>query len=241
MHDSNYVCGGVCLCCVPLLLLRIRRGAQSLSTRTQLGSILSTLHTNEERSLHLIIYDPITADPITADQRSFIDFWADRYAGYDEKFYDANVGQELTEERVLGLFVWKNGKPLSKRKRESVIRNFISRRDELEQVSPDESASNLLRRFSKGGVIFRIFWLHCWRPVRFPIYDQHVYRAMRFIESGVLDEIPRNDARKIRTYLDNYISFQSGFDGATSRQVDKALWAFGKFLKENNFPTEAPW
>jgi hypothetical protein len=110
----------------------------------------------------------------------------------------------------------------------------------LVQLSPDESASDLLVRFSEGGAIFRIFWLHCWRPELFPIYDQHVHRAMRFIEAGVREEIPGNDAQKIRSYLDNYLPFHAGFDGIAWRQVDKALWAFGKFLNENNFPTEVP-
>ena len=182
----------------------------------------------------LIIYQPVNADP-----KAFVDFWAARYSYPDQELYDANVGQELTETRILDLFTWKNGTPLSNAKRESVLRNFVARRAELNQVQQNETAANLLSRFSEGGAIWRIFWLHCWQPARFPIYDQHVHRAMRFIQQGVLEEIPVTNPQKIRVYLHSYMAFHTQFDCINFRIVDKALWAFGKFLKENNFPWEA--
>ena len=184
--------------------------------------------------MQLIIYQPINAAPA-----AFIDFWAARYAGYDDTFYMANVGQELTEARILDWFTWKNGTTLSDLKRSSVLRNFVARRGELDQIPRDEPPSALLSRFDEGGAIWRIFWLHCWQPARFPIYDQHVHRAMRFIQAGVLEEIPGTDPQKIRMYLNSYMPFHAGFDGIDHRLMDKALWAFGKFLGENNFPREA--
>jgi hypothetical protein len=71
---------------------------------------------------------------------------------------------------------------------------------------------------------------------RYPIYDQHVHRAMRFIQTGARDEIPAADAQRINAYLDGYVPFHSLFAALDPRQVDKALWAFGKFLSENEFP-----
>lgn len=184
--------------------------------------------------MHLIIYQPVNAVP-----KAFIDFWAARYTGYDDDFYEANVGQELTETRILEWFTWKNGTPLSKLKRKSVLRNFVARRGELDHVPRDETASGFLSRFSEGGAIWRIFWLHCWQPARFPIYDQHVHRAMKFIQAGVPEEIPGGDPQKIRVYLNCYLAFHAQFDGIGYRLVDKALWAFGRFLNENNFPGAA--
>jgi hypothetical protein len=184
--------------------------------------------------VRLLIYEPVKAD-----LKAFIEFWAARYTGYDDDFYHANVGHELTEARILELFEWKNGRRLSEPKRKSVTRNFVERRSELDQIPRDEAASALLTRFSEGGVIFRIFWLHCWQPTRFPIYDQHVHRAMRFIEAGVREEIADKDLDKIRVYIDQYIPFHTRFDSMPHRAVDKALWALGKFVGENNFPDEA--
>jgi hypothetical protein len=80
--------------------------------------------------------------------------------------------------------------------------------------------------------------------VRFPIYDQHVHRAMAFIQTGALEEIPTDDAQKIASYIHRYLPFHATFAGigiqSVNRAVDKALWAFGKFLSEANFPTASP-
>jgi hypothetical protein len=116
-----------------------------------------------------------------------------------------------------------------------VTSNFVARRHELNELK-DKSPLALLSHFSEGGPIFRIFWLHCWQPERFPIYDQHVHRAMRFIQAGVKEEIPDKDNEKISAYIDQYMPFHAWFDGMPQRSVDKALWAFGKFIGENNFP-----
>jgi len=35
------------------------------------------------------------------------------------------------------------------------------------------------------------------------------------------------------------MAFHAQFNGISYRLVDTALWAFGKFLNENNFPCEA--
>jgi hypothetical protein len=183
--------------------------------------------------MRLIIYEPVSADV-----NAFVEFWSARYTGEYDEFYESNVGQDLTEERILAWFEWKNGTALSRPKRKSVLRNFVGRRGELADVLV-ESHAELLARFSEGGVIWRIFWLHCWQPERFPIYDQHVHRAMRFIQTGKPEEIPLTDADKIHAYLSDYMPFHARFDGLPHRTVDKALWALGKFVGENNFPHEA--
>jgi hypothetical protein len=99
-------------------------------------------------------------------------------------------------------------------------------------------AEQFLARFDGGGAIWRIFWLHLWQPMRFPIYDQHVHRAMRFIQAGVIEETPERESEKIHSYTDQYLQFYARFDGINHREVDEALWTYGKFLSENNFPTE---
>lgn len=183
----------------------------------------------------MIIYQPFQAN-----QQQFVEFWNLRYEYAEEHLYLNNVGQELTEQRILELYQWKNGTPLSNRKLESVRRNFVQRRDELEQLPPNVSANEFLDHFTNGGAIWRIFWLHCWRPNLFPIYDQHVHRAMAFIDTGVLEEIPQYDPRKIEAYINRYLPFHAQFAALDRRAVDKALWAFGKFINEVNFPVFAP-
>lgn len=179
----------------------------------------------------MIIYEPKRVD-----REAFVQFWSQRYQYAQEHIYHENIGQPLTVERVLALFEWKNGTPLSALKLQSVKQNFARRIDELKSIPFEEGASDFLKRFPSGGAIWRIFWLHCWRPKKFPIYDQHVYRAMAFIKTGRIEEIPAYDPRKVDSYLEKYLPFYSKFQGIDHREVDKALWSFGKFLNESNFP-----
>ncbi len=183
----------------------------------------------------MIIYQPLQAN-----QQQFVEFWSLRYEYAEENLYIDNIGQELTEQRILDLYRWKNGTPLSDKKQASIHRNFIQRRNELAQCQPNDSANDFLARFSKGGAIWRIFWFHCWQPDRFPIYDQHVHRAMTFIETGATEEIPQYDPQKIEAYINRYLPFHARFAAIDGRTVDKALWAFGKFINEVNFPVAAP-
>ena len=178
-----------------------------------------------------LIYQPQQANP-----QVFVDFWSGRYHYVEEYLYAENIGQDLTEQRILDLFRWKNGRRLSARKRDSVIRNFANRVGELAEIQPNENARAFLNHFPEGGAIWRVFWLHCWQPAMFPIYDQHVHRAMAFIQGGEPEEIPTYDPRKIDSYIERYLPFSATFGELNARSVDKALWSFGKFLKEASFP-----
>lgn len=171
-----------------------------------------------------------TYKPHSVEKEQFIEFWRRQYNDPNEHLYEDNIRQTLTEQTVLNLYRWKNGTPLSQRKTESLRRNFIERIDELEAIGKDANIDVLLARFTQGGAIWKIFWLHCWEPDRFPIYDQHVHRAMAFIQKGVREEIPTMDECKILTYKERYLAFHSEFH-YDNRIVDKALWTFGKFLK----------
>jgi hypothetical protein len=177
--------------------------------------------------------------PFHATSTEFVEFWSREYRDDAEELYSDNIGHELTESRIMELFRWKNGGRLSSLKEASVPNNFVERRQELAQLRPNQQIEDLLAHFSKGGVIFRIFWLHCWQPMRFPIFDQHVYRAMAFIQTRTLEEVPPNDSQKIASYVNQYLPFFRTLDGINDqfqdRCVDKALWAFGKFLKMPTF------
>ena len=82
-----------------------------------------------------------------------------------------------------------------------------------------------------GGAIWRIFWLHLQHPRHFPIYDQHVHRAMAFTLKWPDLEIPEQNPAKVRTYLAVYREFFARFKDCDHRQADRALWTFGRFLR----------
>ena len=162
----------------------------------------------------------------TADRRTFVDFWARFYRYPKEEQYSENVGKSLTARRVLVLFEWKNGRPLSRAKK-ATVKGFLSDARLPSRVD-DESLRRYLLR--PGGPIWRIFWLHLQQPDRFPIFDQHVYRAMARVTGHNPREVPARPAAKIEAYLNDYLPFWRGFRDFDPRRVDRALWTYGKFV-----------
>ena len=160
--------------------------------------------------------------------KDFVRFWEQLYSGYSEEFYRENIDLPLTEKRIADWFVWKNGTPLSANKTQT-IRRFLAPE---EYISHDADAVTLEAFLNRpGGAIWRIFWLHLQHPRHFPIYDRHVHRAMAFMLKWRIPEIPVRNPTKVRNYLEAYRPFFDRFDDCDRRQVDRALWRFGRFLK----------
>ena len=182
-------------------------------------------HGPVERPKSLII---LTGTQVTPSE--FVDFWEQGYCDPNESLYTNNVNAPRTPEVVEALFRWKVGRLFNKN-RARIHGNFISRLNEVASLPLETTPVDFLSRFSNGGAIWRIFWLHCWNQ-RFPIYDQNVHRAMTFIEDGSEEELDGySDNKKIESYLKRYLPFVRQFDGIDGRRVDRALFAFGKFLK----------
>lgn len=164
---------------------------------------------------------------VSSNRDMFVDFWDTLYLGYDEDFYRENISQPLTPDRIQRWFKWKNGSTLSAKKAKTILRYLAPE----EQVTADTATDQIVAFLNReGGAIWRIFWLHLQHPARFPIYDQHVHRAMAFIQGSDNSEIPSYDPTKVRTYLGSYVEFFNSFALIDRRRVDRALWAFGKFL-----------
>lgn len=190
------------------------------------------------------IYQPVAAGP-----REFIEFWAPRYGFANEIDYTHNIRGPHTNESLRTMFRWKmgtqfqNAEKLAERER-----HFISRTEEARGFAADVTAADFLASFANGGRIARIFWLHCWYPDRFPIYDQHVHRAMVFIQEGRIEELAMfTDKAAIDAYLTRYLPFHGEYkrldlpfdvkrDGVRHRNIDRALWTFGKCLLNASMP-----
>ncbi len=162
------------------------------------------------------------------DSEQFLAFWDRLYGDFDEEFYTANIGKPLTPELIKKWFVWKNGTPLSPKKAKSILQYSLPE----EEIAADADNATVVEYLNRpGGAIWRIFFLHLQHPTKFPIYDQHVHRAMAVMRGLPNHEIPLHNPTKVRTYLGEYIPFFARFDGHPHRQVDRALWACGRFLK----------
>ncbi len=176
----------------------------------------------------------------SASKAKFIAFWASQVSvkdiEQDEKQYMPHIGKPLNRERLEALYRWKNQMRLSEKKRHSVERYYIGQLEKLQQLPPTIDPATFLGTF-KGGAIWRIFLLHCWSPSEYPIYDQHVHRAMTFIRGKPREEIAGwSDQKKINAYLGKYIPFFNSFGAHDQRMVDRALWVLGRFIKTTRFP-----
>src|SRR5436190_1846416 len=87
--------------------------------------------------------------------KDFVRFWEQLYFGYDEDFYQENIGQPLTEERIKEWFEWKNGTPLSAKKIKA-IRRYLAPEEQIDAPGSTEALQEFLNR--SGGAIWRIFW-----------------------------------------------------------------------------------
>lgn len=188
----------------------------------------------------LFVYAPTPPTSL----RQFVEFWAARYHWANDSLYTKNIHGPHTRNSLAELFKWKIGNMLFANKLPLVRRCFIDRRAEAAKLvkkfvgcEPREFARRFLDQFKDGGAIWRIFWLHCWNP-RLPIYDQHVHRAMTFvIDNGAMEELPKLKAtQQVQLYLDRFLPFFDEFHEMDGREVDKALWRFGKSLKDRSLP-----
>jgi hypothetical protein len=171
--------------------------------------------------------------PQRARLKEFVKYWHGIYRDKNEQLYFKNIGKKLTPVRMRELYFWKNGGPLSALKRKSVEVHYISRLPKIADAGKLE-AKDWLKQFGHGRAIWDIFFLHVWNQ-KFPIFDQHVYRAMKFIQKRELCELPTKESEKTKIYLEEYLPFFQAMEtelrSSTNRKLDKALWRFGKFLK----------
>ena len=164
----------------------------------------------------------------SCDISQFVEFWSACYTSENEDQYSQNISRELTSETIYQLFEWKNGgRRLTEKKKKSVVDKI----NLLNSLQNNISLNDFFEKLGKGGTIWNIFFLHILLPTQYPIFDQHVYRAMVFIKTRKIEEIPNNDKAKQQKYITEYIPFYRDLGAFPDRKLDKALWAFGKFLK----------
>lgn len=171
---------------------------------------------------------------ISVKPREFVDFWSSFYDYLLEGYYTPIIGKKrFSDEDLVKLFEWKNGSKLAQKKKK-VLTSIIAKIDQINALKASFCLDTFLEEFKfVKGAIWKIYLLHVIQPDKFPIFDQHVYRAYLFISKDQRAEIPNNNRRKEDVYFSEYVSFFNGLSGSgiSKKKLDEALWAFGKFLK----------
>lgn len=176
-----------------------------------------------------------------ADWSSFVNYWDGIY-NYSSKSdaYQTFVIERgssfiFNDKNVRKLFEWKNNTDdkLSVKKAKSVeaISGNLPTLNELAE-NWDNSIFNTA--FGKISTVWQTFLMHIIQPDKFPIFDQHVYRAYTYLQTGQAEELKGTIKHQLSLYA-NYNSFFEAIrneSGCNPRQLDRALWAFGKFIKQ---------
>ncbi|MBK7344264.1 MAG: hypothetical protein IPJ06_14940 [Saprospiraceae bacterium] len=118
--------------------------------------------------------------------KEIIKDWQPVYKYRRPELYEDNIGNGLdSKEYFQKLFNWKNGRKLSKSKQE-LINRFWKKKSVLLSLRDNIDMVQFVAEFNPGknACIWKLFLLHIDRPDEYPIYDQHVYRAYEFIETG---------------------------------------------------------
>jgi hypothetical protein len=169
---------------------------------------------------------------VSTNEDDFVDFWSRQYSYDLEHLYDKNIKKvPLDENAVWALYKWKNGtEEIAQKKKQSIANVYLPQLNKLPALKSLQDGKTYLASL-QGGAIWDIFWLHCINPELFPIFDQHTYRSMAKITDMAFQEIPSARPQKIHIYFDKYIPFTKHFKNVSLRDLDKALFAYGRFLK----------
>lgn len=166
---------------------------------------------------------------------AFVEFWSKFYAYPQEQLYSERIEKnELNADDIERLFKWKNGRNLSQKKEASLQGNVIEKLEVINRLKSNFDIDTFKREFQQVSAIWKIFLLHAIAPQKYPIFDQHVYRAYYFLRYNTLKEIPSYNPKKEKIYFEEYVPFfdsLSNENGLPRKKLDEALWLFGRFLK----------
>ena len=181
---------------------------------------------------------PILTNIQSGSLQEFISFWSKLYVYDNAVLYERIHNTTLSDNDLKDLYKWKNGMKLSQAKEKSLNTKIISK---IEIVNNLRAASNLdleyfLKEFKQVSVVWKVFLLHILKPNRFPIYDQHVHRAYRFINNQSSNGIKAsmNESVKLKFYFEEYYPFVRQSKITDLKKMDEAFFAFGQFINIGN-------
>ena len=162
----------------------------------------------------------------------FIEFWSVFYLYNEDKesVYIDNINKRIFNgEILLSLYEWKNGSMLSQKKRKSFEKKLLAKIEIINALKGKFNLDKFKKEFNNVSLIWKIFLLHIINPVVYPIFDQHVFRAMKYIKFSKIEEIPFDEKEKEKFYFNEYINF---FDKIklglpqdfNNKKIDEALW-----------------
>jgi len=178
---------------------------------------------------------PILKSQQLTSYSEFIQFWSTYYDYTLEELYNTRIGlQQFTQTDIEKLFEWKNGMELSERKKKSLKDNVLDKLDLINTYKQQEkfNLDEFKKVFKSMSAVWKIYLLHLIKPDYYPIYDQHIHRAYLYIHHQDYSQLKNTISNKAKEnfYFTYYLNFVHSIDGCSLKQIDEALFSFGRFL-----------
>lgn len=167
---------------------------------------------------------------------SFVRCWSSLYNYSNYEQYKAIVTKTTLLTGDLRLFEWKNGMNLSSKKELSFLNQVLQHEEVVHELKSEFDYEKFESTFGEMSAVSQIFLLHIIQPSEYPIFDQHVYQAYRFIQNQDEKTLPFTRTAKMSVFYKEYLPFflyvKDLADKHDHFDIDKALWAFGRIIKE---------
>ena len=184
---------------------------------------------------------PILTKTQSGSLKEFISFWSRLYAYDNAALYNKIHHKVLSEKDIKDLYQWKNGMKLSEAKEQSLNTKIIKKIKIINSLRAitEIDLSYFLKEFKEVSVVWKVFLLHIISPSIYPIYDQHIHRAHRFMNNEASDGIKAsmNESVKLKFYFEEYFPFVKESKIKDLKKMDEAFFAFGQFINLGNQKT----
>ena len=181
---------------------------------------------------------PVLTKTQSGSLQEFISFWSKLYAYDNAVLYNKIHHKVLSEKDIKDLYQWKNGMKLSQAKEKSLKTKIIKKIDIINSLraTTEIDLDYFLKEFKEVSVVWKVFLLHIISPSMYPIYDQHIHRAYRFMNNEASDGIKAsmNEATKLKFYFEEYYPFVKDSKIKDLKKMDEAFFAFGQFINIGN-------
>ena len=181
---------------------------------------------------------PVLTKTQSGSLEEFISFWSKLYAYDNAALYNKIYHKVLSEKDIKDLYQWKNGMKLSQAKENSLDTKIIKKINIINSLRAEAKIDldYFLKEFKEVSVVWKVFLLHIISQSMYPIYDQHIHRAYRFMHNEESDGISAsmNEADKLKFYFEEYFPFVKESKIKDLKKMDEAFFAFGQFINLGN-------
>ena len=181
---------------------------------------------------------PVLTKTQSGSLEEFISFWSRLYAYDNAALYNKIHHKVLSEKDIKDLYQWKNGMKLSEAKEQSLNTKIIKKIKIINSLRAitEIDLGYFLKEFKEVSVVWKVFLLHIISPSIYPIYDQHIHRAHRFMNNEASDGIKAsmNESVKLKFYFEEYFPFVKESKIKDLKKMDEAFFAFGQFINIGN-------